>query len=193
MKDEVPLQPFQGDFTPNVRYEPSYVGLTFKVVYFPITLFKLGVSSSLLELMAERPPDEKKKVVVLIKNRLTGETLGQVEFTGDDFKPRTDYVYRRLNKDLYLERGFEGVLRLKYGRRLANEGLLPAACPVRYKRPFGDDGLFFYTGLVSHQLPLPLAFTERACPLANFEYTMNDVVEVRQHLGARSTQNLAEV
>jgi hypothetical protein len=45
--------------------------------------------------------------------------------------------------------------------------------------------MFIAAGLRNASQPRPVHFQEGSCPLVNIEYSIMDVFDVRQHLGAR--------
>ena len=197
--EDAPARPF--------RVQPSMVrasravdGLGF-VVMLPIAISQLGVSRRALKMIAD-----EERVAATAKNRaalqnLTVELVNAansfVEVSANfskyelDSLPSDDgFVYLPVATDVY-SRHFEGVLRLRGTGGEARARLSGLSCNVIWHKTFGDDGLLRFTSALFNGTAQP--FSQRACPLASMTYTVPDLHEIRQLIGARDTQNKCQL
>lgn len=177
---------------------PVYEGFTFLVKNFPIVVHRLGLWRPLLDSLGLN-----ETVTVGLRNRRTNELLFHVTFSAADRAANGGgggyYAFQPLNKIRRdLPANFEGSLQLRIrnatGSRLA---LLPTAfqpreCAVKFHFQLGNPGIFVITGLRSASQPRAVPFRTDSCPLVNMEYSIMDVFDVKQHLGARETHNIVE-
>ena len=204
--EDAPARPF--------RVQPSMVragravdGVGF-VVMFPITVSQLGVSRKALKMVADEERSAATAQNRAALQNLTVELVNAansfVEVSANfskyelDSLPSDDgFVYLPVATDVYA-RHFEGVLRLNWGAAAAAAAAARAgargarlSCNVIWHKTFGDDGLLRFTSALFNGTALP--FSQRTCPLASMTYTVPDLHEIRQLLGARDTQNKCQL
>jgi hypothetical protein len=196
INENVPVRPY--------RVQPSMVrpsratdgmGFVFK---FPISVTQLGVSKKALRIWAKKiaprvdAPFQERAAFPNLTVEMINAKNGYVELSANfsavelETIPSDDgFVYLSVDEETY-PRDFEGILRLTHPMSMHGGGG-GLSCNIIWNHMFGDDGLVYFTTMLTNTTSLP--FNQFSCPLVTFTYQVPDLQELRQVMGARDTQN----
>ena len=204
LNEEVAIKPY--------RVQPSMVGPSAAsdgigfVLKFPVSFTQLGLSKKALKAWADATEklnvssDEDgdaetrhllRNLTVELVNAKNGDVETSANFSLFELRtvPSDDgFMYLNVDgsPDIY-PRGFEGILRVTgLGPDVVRGNL---SCNVIWNKMFGEDGLLDYTGLYHEGRPDSVPFHTSTCPLVTAIYHIPDLLELRQVLMARDTQN----
>ncbi len=197
INENVPVRPYR--VQPSmVRPSRSVDGVSF-MLKFPVAVTQLGISKRALKLWASRsrqprpgtPLHERAvfpNITVEIVNARNGFTEISANFSLVELEtiPSDDgFVYLRVDEETY-PRNFEGILRISPSLSPVG-GHSGLSCNLIWNKMFGEDGLVYFTNMLMGSTALP--FSTNSCPLATMTYQVPDLLELRQIMGARETQN----
>ena len=166
-------------------------GLGFHIK-FPIAIQQLGLSKQAFGAFVKQL-DHAGNLTVEIIDALSNEVLSHSNFTYEDFIkiPSDDgFVYKKVDEE-NLQRGFEGILRIRPKSNWTRVNTQNLKCNIDWNKVFGDDGPIVWSSSFMGSMAKPSL--QNFCPLMTLIYYIPDLMELKQICVASETQNKCQV